>query len=121
MDPLAQHRFHGRFPAGLDADVLPDALGVLAQAVLLQPGAHLVLALHARLQLLQHRHARLDGGGLGHGRLQGFLRGAPLGLNLGQTGLQRLLLLGRARLFLLRSAQLQRQPLQLIRRIVTQL
>ena len=121
MDPLAQHRFHGRFPARLDADVLPDALGVLAQAVLLQPGAHLVLALHARLQLLQHRHPRLNGGGLGHGRLQGLLRGPPLGLDLGQTSLQRLLLLGRARLFFLRSPQLQRQPLQLIRRIVTQL
>ena len=89
--------------------------------MLFQPGPHLALALHARLQLLQYRDARLDGGGAGHGRLQCLLCRATLGLHLGLPGLQLGLLLRRAGFFFLRGRQFHGQAFQLFGGFVAQL
>ena len=51
---FTQHRFQRGFPALIDVQLLPQARQ-FAQLVLLQPGLHFALALHAFLQLLQGR------------------------------------------------------------------
>ena len=89
--------------------------------MLAQPRPHLRLAVHARLQLLQHADARLDRRGLVLRLAQLLLCRAALGLHIGLALLQQLLLLGRDRLFFLRRRQLHRQPLQLVAAVVAQL
>ena len=52
MQPLAQHRFDCGFPAGVDAQLLPE-LGGAAEAVALEPFAQRRVVLHFRLDLAQ--------------------------------------------------------------------